>query len=237
MTDFFDNKEEGNATGEGMIKIGDQEFSMEEAQEFINLGKQTKDIETKYNTKMDRVYPEFIKTTQELKEAKEYKEKFTALEQQIEQQKLGSQGLSEQQISEAREQLYAIMGGKPLTDKDADAWYQQRRQQEKLMESIDTGVTSLLADVRKDGKPEVSREELLSFMGENNISKADIAYKIMKEKELDDWRMDKLSKGKKSGLFTISNSQAGSKQPVDVRPNSQNLEAMVSEALSGNPEY
>lgn len=231
--ELFDNKEEGI---ENKIKIGDQEFSMEEAQEFINLGKQTKEIETKYNTKMDRVYPEYIKTTQQLKEAEGYKEKFTTLEQQIEQQKLGAQGLSEDQIIQAREQLYNIMGGKPMTASEFDNAYQQRRAQEKAVEGILNDVDKLKSNV-KDGMPDFDKKELLEFMDQTGITSPESAYKIKYEKELDDWKMSKLSSGKRGGLFTITNSQAGGKQPSDVRPNKDNLAAMVSEALGGNPEY
>lgn len=236
MTDFFnDRPNETQTVTEEKFKLGDQEFSAQELQDMVGIAQQVKEVESKYNTKMDKVFPEYIKTTQKLKEAEEYKEKYTALEAQIESQKQASSaGLTQEQIEQARKQLYDIMGGKPLTDKDADAWYQARRSQEKLAESIDMGVSALMSDIRKDGKPEVSREELLTFMGENNIAKPDIAYKIMKEQELDEWKAGKLSSGKRSGLYTVTHSSAGGKAPAEVRPTMSNIEAMVSEALGGN---
>jgi len=234
---LFDEKPEGNASGEEKIKIGDQEFDAKELEELVGIGKQTREIEQKYNTKMDRVYPEYIKTTQQLKEAQGAQEKLSALEAQIEQQKLGAQGLTEEQISQAREQIYNIIGGKPLTDKDADAWYQSRRQQEKAVEGLLSDVEKLTGIVEKDGKPAFDKKELLEYMDQTGITSPEAAYKIKYEKELDDWKMDKLSKGKRSGLYTITNSSAGGKQPQDVRPNTQNLSDLVSEALGGNPEY
>jgi hypothetical protein len=234
---LFDDKQEETTNEVEKIKIGDQEFDSKELEELVGLGKQTREIEQKYNTKMDRVYPEYIKTTQQLKEAQGAQEKLNALEQQIEQQKLGAQGLTEDQIVQAREQLYNIMGGKPLTDKDADAWYQSRRQQEKAVETLLGSVDKLSTSVEKDGKPAFDKKELLEYMDQTGISDVDAAYKIKYEKELDDWKMDKLNKGKRSGLYTVTSSPAGSKQPSEVRPTMANIEAMVSEALSGNPEY
>jgi len=229
---LFDDKPEEVINEVEKIKLGDQEFTQSELQELVGLGKQTREIEQKYNTKMDKVYPEYIKTTQELKEARGAQEKLTVLEAQIEAQKQGAQGLTEDQKEEARKQLMNIMGDEIMTKKNADQWYQQRRSQEKLAESIDGGVNTLMSEIGKDGRPAVTRDELLGFMGENNIAKPDVAYKILKEKELDEWKMSKLSSGKK-GLYTVTHSSAGGKQPLEVRPNMENINDLISEALGG----
>jgi len=235
MADFFnDRPNEEQVTTEEKIKLGDQEFDPKELEELVGIGKATREIEQKYNTKMDRVYPEFIKTTQELKEARGAQEKLTALEAQIEAQKIGAQGLTPDQKAEAQRQLYDIMGGKPLTDKDADAWYEQRRSKEKAVEGLLNDVDKLTSSVEKDGKPVFDKKELLEYMDQTGITSPEAAYKIKYEKELDDWKMSKLNSGKRSGLYTVTQSSAGGKEPAEVRPTMNNINDLISEALGGN---
>jgi len=236
MEDFFNDRPSDTQTvTEDKIKLGDQEFSAQELQEMVGVAQQVKEVETKYNTKMDRVFPEYIKTTQELKESRAAKEELAQLKEQLNQQQQQSQGgLTPDQIEQARKQLYDIIGGKPLTDKDADAWYKQRRSEEKAVEGLLNDVERLNDNVSKDGKPAFDKKELLEFMDQTGITSPESAYKIKYEKELDDWKMAKLSSGKRSGLYTVTNSTAGGKQPAEVRPTMQNFNDLVSEALGNN---
>ena len=53
------------------VIINGQEYSPEEATQFIELGNKYKDLESKLNTSLDKVYPEFTKTSQRNKELEE----------------------------------------------------------------------------------------------------------------------------------------------------------------------
>jgi len=61
-------------------KFGEEEYTQEQLEELVNFGKLAKEAEEKYDTKIDRVYPEFTKKSQKLKEyeqrIQEYENKF-----------------------------------------------------------------------------------------------------------------------------------------------------------------
>jgi hypothetical protein len=97
-------------------------------------------------------------------------------------------------------------------------------------------VDKLRSAVEKDNRPTFDKKELLEYMDQTGISNVDAAYKIKYEKELDDWKMKTLNSGKRPGLYTVSNSSAGGKMPLDVRPTSENIDALISEALGQGSE-
>ena len=43
------------------VKIGEQEYTQEELDRYVKLGKLAQEAEDKYNTKLDRVWPEYTK--------------------------------------------------------------------------------------------------------------------------------------------------------------------------------
>jgi hypothetical protein len=46
--------------------------------------------------------------------------------------------------------------------------------------------------------------------------------------------MAKLNSGKRNGLYTVTHSSAGGKEPSEVRPTMNNINDLISEALGGN---
>jgi len=42
-------------------KFGEEEYTKEQLEELVSFGKLAKEAEERYNTKIDRVYPEFTK--------------------------------------------------------------------------------------------------------------------------------------------------------------------------------
>ena len=54
----------------------------------------------------------------------------------------------------------------------------------------------------------------------------------MHEDALDSWKEQQLGKTKKPGLVTETSSSAGSKRPAEVKVTRDNLNQLVSEALS-----
>ena len=50
------------------VKLGEEEYTKEELDRFVKLGKIGVEAEEKFDTKIDKVWPEFTKTRQELKE-------------------------------------------------------------------------------------------------------------------------------------------------------------------------
>ena len=60
------------------IKVGEKEYTQEELSRKVGLGELADELESKWNTKIDRLYPEYTKSTQENTELRKFKEDFEA---------------------------------------------------------------------------------------------------------------------------------------------------------------
>ena len=81
MADKFFEKEEETKVEETKttetpekIKVGEKEYGQEELSRIVGLGELGAELEGKWNTKLDRLYPEYTKSTQELSELRKYKD-------------------------------------------------------------------------------------------------------------------------------------------------------------------
>jgi len=215
------------------IKLGDQEYSPDELEKLVNLGKIGLEVEEKYNTKIDRVYPEFTKKTQLLKE---YEEKFAAIEEERSRPKLPEN--EQQAIEEARTAARKL--GLVLNDdfetksqenlnKGFRELYLRERSAERLLEET----SKLESEINgSDGRPKFKTEEVLEFMQENPGFKKPIdAYEAKYKAQTDEWRANQIVKAKR-GIVTNNDNLGVDKQPADVKITSENLDAMIRESLN-----
>jgi len=224
--DFFEDKEEkeqNESQSQEKIKLGDREFSQDELDKLVGLGEKAVELESKWNTKIDRLYPEFTKKTQRLAEIEQELEKVKSNPEPAPQ----TGDMTPEQEELVRKNLMRILGGKPLTDKEFDTYYLERRNAEKLLEDSN----AVVMEAKELGKPQTSVEDLLQHMKETGIKNPAKAYKDMFEGELDQWKEAQLKKVKPQGLTTQSSSSAGSKQPNPIRPNRNNLGELLSASL------
>ena len=228
MSDFMNDKEEVQETEK--ITIGDQEFDQEELQELVGLGRIGKEAQEKFNTSIDKVYPEFTKATQRVKELEGSETELAELKAQIAQQQEPSEFTPEAKET-ARKQLAELMGGAPMTEAQFDKKYEARRARDKNVETLLTGVENVMADIKAEGKPEVEKDALLEYMKVNDYRNSATAYKEMKDEELDIWRSTKITDAKRPGLHTVTTSQPGGKQPPKVDITLDNLGKLTREAL------
>jgi hypothetical protein len=228
MSDFFNKKEEIQEVEpqqeiQEKIKIGENEYDQAELDRLIGLGRSAEELETKWNTKIDRLMPEYTKTTQELKTIREEKERLEALE--AERNKPKEEIDWEVTRKQAREEAKKI--GLVLDD-DLETYYQQRKQGEEILNET----RSLTAKIKEEGKPTVTDEELLQYMLDNGIKNPATAYKVMKEAELDSWKEEQLKKLKPADFHTTTTSTAGAKQPEEVIATSSNLRSLLREKFN-----
>jgi len=233
MPDFFKDPEpepeEPKASEK--IKVGEKEYSQEELSELVGLGELGREVEQKYNTKLDRVWPEYTRTTQELKQLKEEKVK---LEQERLNQKVNQgEQLSEEEVArQAREQARRI--GLALNE-DVE-----QKVTQKVMEVLEArDLLNTCKDYEeeingKDGRPVFKTQEILQYMDETGIKNPEKAYKDKYETQLDSWKEEQIKKAKPKGLITEETSPAGNKIPSEVRPTRDNLDQLVRDALEGN---
>ncbi len=222
---------EGKTEDEGIqkvekLKIGDGEYSQEELAKLVELGKIGQEAEEKYQTKIDKVWPNLQKT---INEKKELQERLDAIENEAVNKKAetGAELSPEELAKQAR--IEAKKLGIATVDDFAE-FYRVQRAGEKLLDAT----SSIVKEARELGKPQVSEEELLSFMQERGFKDPQDAYDIMFKDQLKKWETDKLSEVKPSGMSTISTSTAGGKQPTQVKVTNDNLAQLVAEGLKAS---
>jgi len=236
MADFFKDEPPQEEVVEEVaepekIKVGGEEFTQEELQNLVGLGKLGREAEEKFNTKLDKVWPEYTKTTQELKAEKEKNQRLES-ERLSQKTSAGEQLTDEEVARQAREQARKI--GLALSE-DVETKVTQ-----KVMEVLEA--RDLLNNCKdfeselngKDGRPAFKTQEVLKHMDETGIKNPEKAYKDLYEKELDAWKEQQIKKAKPSGLVTEGASAAGGKEPREVKPTRDNLDQLVRDALEGN---
>ena len=227
---FFDDKSKKEPQ-EGVvekIKLGDEEFDPEELKSIVDKGKFALEVEEKYNTKIDKVWPEYTKATQKLKEYEE-KEK-----QWVEKEQKQTETLPDDQLSEEQLRQRAKVEAKRLglaTMEDLDTYVAYKLDTMKQAEDLLGQCKELEKEFNgEDGKPKFATQDILSFMQESGIRDPKIAYKIKNEEQLEKWKESQLNSAKKKGLYTEDGS-GGNHEPPQVKLNNQNLQDALKEVL------
>lgn len=222
--DFFkqDEVEETQDTPE-VFKLGDKEYSQDELQKLVGLGEIAREAETKWNTPINKVFPEYTKATQELKAYRD-KEAQAALNPEPVAPVPGQ--LTAEQRAEAIRQLKELGFA---SQADIDQRVQAQLAAKELLQDVD----SILSENREAGNPSTTASELLTHMQDTGIKNPAKAYKDMFETELDEIKEKKLSTIKGSGMVTTTGSTAGAKTPTNIKVTRDNLAEVVAEALGG----
>lgn len=213
------------------FEIEGETYTQDQLNELVKIGKMGKEADEKYNTSIDKIWPDYTKKSQRLKE----------LENEIETIKSNTANRpalpenEEQAIKEARDAARKLG---LVTDDQFEQLLQNsfRKyfvQEMAAKEMIDTGRQLEKEYNGSDGRPKFKLEEMLSWMDENGVTDLNTAYKIRYEKELDAWKEQQIGKNKKGGIVTETASSAGNKKPEEVKVNKGNLRDLLRESLEG----
>lgn len=213
------------------IKLGEEEYSQDELQTLVKLGKIGKEAEEKFNTSLDKVWPDYSRKSNQLKE---YETELTELRKLKEQQAELPQD-EQQAIEEARKAAKKLgivleddLKNQVVTKEDFRQFYIQERAAERLLEEAD----KLEKEINgKDGRPKFNKLEVLEFMKETGHKNLMDAYEAKYKQETDEWRANQILKAKGRGIMT-QEGMGEDKKPSDVKITSQNLDEMMREALS-----
>ena len=237
MADFFGKEGSQEETIEEATKIsvGEKEYSQEDLKSLVGLAERTQELEEKYNTKFDKVWPAYGKSQAELKTRDE---KIIELEAAAKKALDVPDEKEEQAVEEAKEaarKLGLVLGDDLedlgiVTKKDFKNLFNEMRSGEKLL----SGARTLEKEYDgTDGRPKFDVENILIYMQDTGINDPRIAYKVKYEDQLSSWKETKIKDAKRGGLDTIDSSTAGSKEPERVKVTRDNLENQVREALEG----
>ena len=210
------------------IKVGEEEYTQEELDRLVKLGKIGVEAEDKYDTKIDRIWPDYTTKSQELKELKEQK---TKREEEEGRAKLaeGKELSPEEQRKIAREEAGKLG---LITDTDFDKRYAMMRAGERLMEDAE--------DVALDGMEKygikTTGREVVEYMAETGIRNPDDAFQLKFKDPIRKWEESELGKKKGEGLVTEQSSTAGAKVPKEQIVTRDNLGEHVAEVLRGGKE-
>ena len=209
--DFFKKEEEKvedkpqEITEPEKVKVGEKEYTQEELSRLVGLGELGAELETKWNTRLDRLYPEYTEATKERAELRKFKEEQEAKlteEKAKKGEELTPEEIKKQALAEA-EGLGLVHSG------NINNFIAQFLSARDLLDDAET----VLESAKGEGKPQTSVEDLLAYMDQTGIKSPEKAYKDKYEKELDTWKEEQLAKVKANGMQTIDTSTAGGKQP------------------------
>ena len=228
--DFFQQKKAMDDSQQlpDKVKVGEKEYTQDELSRLVGLGETANELETKWNTKIDSVYPAYTKTTQELAELKKEKEEREGreLEERAKQNQLTPEEVKQVAIREARElglvtrEDFATEVSKAVANAIAG---------KELLGDIQT----VIDDASEKGQPKTEVNKLLDFMSQNGIKNPEKAYKLMFEAEIDAWKEQKLKGIKPPDLTTQTISTAGGKEPpAPPAITKDNLAQIIRESLT-----
>jgi len=223
------------------VTIGGQEYTPQEAQELIGLGSKTREYEQRWNTKLDTVWPEYGKLTQERKTLQTQLEQ---AQQEIATFKRENPGEKvpedlKAQLDQARNLGFAFKDDldkagfvkKEELDKYVEEKYRSFSEREKAIQAIMGQAERLEKELNgEDGRPKFNRKHVLAYATAYSMKDLKAAYDDMYADELKAWGEQQTRAVQKPGMRTIS-PKVGAKQPMETPTTSKNLRDRISENL------
>lgn len=223
------------------IVINGQEYDSSDAQELIGLGQKTREYEQKWNTSLDRVWPEYGRLSQEYKTTQSELEKARTQLSQFEQKKdAGTE--TESDVMKAREaarKLGIIMKDDLdqsgyLRKDQLDSYLEEREMQRKAVEQVLQNAENLEKEIDgTDGRPKFNKKVVLSYANTYGFNDLKAAYEDMHADSINAWKEAQISAQKKPGLKTLS-STPGNKEPKSSPVTDDNVNDRLREALWGS---
>ena len=228
------------------IIINGQEFSLEDAGRLIELGKGREEIEKQLNTSIDKVYPEFTRTSQQNKQLEQdLAEAKTQLEGFQKKQDAGTE--TPKDVAEARKAAREL----GLLDKDSlkeqgyltkdevETYFNERLSQQQNAQILLDQCQKFEKDIDgSDGRVPFDTDAVLSYMtakgtvGQNFATPLE-AYKALNKKGNAKWEAKELEKAERPGLTTLK--AGGKKAPVEDKVTFDNFGEKFRE-LTGSGE-
>ena len=228
-----EEEEDGDST---KIKIGETEYTMDELAGLVADGQFKREVETKQNTKLDRVMGEYTKLSQDRASWEDERADYLKLKQERDEAAARNNNntqWSEDQIAQAKREakalgLFTKEDVEEYVSQNFPKYYVQQREADRMLERME----SLQSEIDgKDGRPKFQMDEILEHIKATGIKDPLKAYKDKFEGELDAWKEEKLVGSRREGLRTQTGSSAGGKQPQEVRPTRENFGRLLKEAL------
>jgi len=220
------------------IVINGEEYSPDEAQQLVGLGKKTREYEQKWNTSLDKVWPEYGRITQEhktatteLAQAREQLAKFS------EKKDLGTETATDTTKAREAARKLGIIFNEDLEQSgyikkdDLPKYFQQFSAEQKAVEKILGDADRYEGEITgADGRPPFNKKAVLAYMQAYSIEDPMKAYEDMYDPQLKSWKDQQVTAKKNPSLRTIDKPE-GKKEPKPVRVTDDNVMDLLSERL------
>jgi hypothetical protein len=220
------------------ITINGEEHDMSEVEELYNVGKSTRELETKYSTSFDKVWPEYGRVSTELSQAKRELDDFRTKQQagtdtaQDRKDAAGAAqtlGLNPEELDKAgyikKEQLDTLI----------EERLDKREQQTRAVQAVLDQATQLEKEIDgTDGRPKFNKRAVMAYASTYGIPNLQDAYEEMNDESIKPWKEAKLAEEKRRGLKTLN--AGGDKQPRQSKTNDSNFGEVLREALRSGQE-
>lgn len=242
------NGEGGTITVPEKVVINGKEFDVTEANELIGLGQKTREYETQWNTKLDKVWPEYGKLTQEKsewgKQKADYEAKLQTLATKTE---AGTE--TQADIDKAREAARKLgivldedlQKGEYIKKTELDTYLTERERDKEQLREVNKVADDMVAEINgADGRPKFNKKAVIAFANAYNIQGKDWketlvnAYEAMHSEDLEVWKTNQIKSKQTPGLKTLKGSPT--KEPKPITITDDNFKQSLHEKLYGKDE-
>ena len=235
-----------DSTAPEQITINGQDYSPEDATQLIELGNKYKKMESDLNTSLDKVYPEYTRSQQELATLrKEKAERDAELEKlrQDQEEKAKVKAETPDSIQQARKAAREI----GLADEDylkekgymtrdeVDKYFADKQSQQEAVKGVLDTAARLEKEIDgSDGRVPFDQKAVLAYANAYGIGDLTEAYDQMNSRANAKWKEAQLAKEERPGLTTLK--PGGRKEPQRPKIDNNNLGQAIGEWLNGIPE-
>ena len=233
----------GSAVAPSNININGMEYSPDEAQSLIELGNKTRELEKQWNTPVDKVWPAYGESRNQLKsmetelaQARAEVAQFQAKQQQ------GVETPTD--VTQAREAARKL--GIPLNEdleksyvkrEELDKYFAQKEQEREAVNQILDNANKLSKEIDgSDGRPKFNKKAVIAYANAYGHSDLTTAYEEMNEEQLKPWKDAQLAKNKSTGLKTLKPSGVKHEPTNSIPKGDDEFKALLRETLSGSDE-
>jgi len=225
------------------VVINGQEYDVSQASELIGLGQKTREYEQKWNTSLDKVWPEYGRTTQTLKSIQEENARLKSQLQNSQSRIEAGVGTQEDvaKAQEAARKLGLVLNEDLSTQgyikkSDLEAYLESREKEKEAVNQVLQTADKLEKEIDgSDGRPRFVKKHVLAYASAYGISDLQQAYNEMHDEAIKSWQASKIESKKPSALKTLKGG-VGSKAPAPVALNDNNVNDALKEALWGTKE-
>ncbi len=230
----------GTVTTDKLI-INGQEYSPEDATQLIELGTKWRDTESKLDTSLDKVYPEYTKATQENKTLKEQLATEKAAREALENKPAPTAPNPDAEAVRRAAREVGLVDADYLKEKgfmtreEVQAELTNNQSKQKLVDNVLAKAGELEKTIDgSDGRVPFDSDAVLAFASTYQIDDLEEAYNKMNNKGNARWKEAQLAKEEKPGLTTLKG--GGKKEPEPTKVTDDNFKEKWDELFPSNQE-